>query len=278
MYRTSIDKKIKRLRKILLNMESVLLAYSGGVDSTLLLKVANDVLKDRCLAVTVGTETYPKKRIKKAVNLARNLDILRHKVIDMKILEVPGFVNNSENRCYLCKREIFQNLLDLAKDEGLRYVIEGTNYDDVSDFRPGIKALEELKIRSPLKDAILTKGEIRYISREMDLSTWDKPPFTCLVSRIPYGVKITLEALQMIDEAERLIHELGLRQVRVRHYGDLARIELNRNEIPWVFERGLNEKIVSRLKELGYTYITIDLEGYRRGSMDIKLKEKGVSS
>jgi len=261
------DKKSQHLKKILLNMESVLIAYSGGVDSTLVLRVAKDVLGDRVLAVTAKSSVYPAEEIEQAKALAQNLGV-RHEIIETQELSNPKFVNNPKDRCYWCKRELFAELVDIARKNNLKYVLDGTNFDDLDDFRPGMKAANEYRVRSPLKEATLTKEDIRSLSKHLGLPTWDKPSFACLASRFPYGMKITRENLIRTDKAERFLKELGLTQVRVRHHGTIARIEVPKKGIPKLLEENLRSQLLSYLKKLGYSYITVDLEGYRTGSMN----------
>jgi len=269
----NIDKKLENLKEILLNMESVLIAYSGGVDSTLLLKVSKDTLGDKVLAVTANSLTYPSWEIEAAREMAQRLGA-RHMVIETQELANPEFVNNLPDRCYYCKRELFSKLALIAKEFDLNYVLDGSNYDDLNDFRPGMQAAREFKVRSPLKEAAFTKEDIRQLSKELGLPTWDKPSFACLASRFPYGTAITKENLIRIGEAERFLRSSGMRQVRVRHYNHIARIEATQEQISKLLSKELRGKIVNKFKDLGYTYVTVDLEGYRTGSMNEVLPQK----
>ena len=268
-----MTKKLQQLKEILNKMESVLVAYSGGVDSTFLLKIAKDVLYNRVVSVTASSLTYPSYEIKDARQMAKRLGV-RHLIITTDELSNRKFINNSQNRCYWCKRELFLRLTALAKKYKLNYVLDGSNYDDQKDFRPGMKAANEFRVRSPLKEVGFTKEEIRDISRKFGLSTWDKPSFACLASRFPYGMKITKENLTKVDKAERFLRSFGITQVRVRHHNQIARIEALKDEIPKLLKEGVRDKIVSKFNELGYTYVTVDLAGYRTGSMNKILKRR----
>lgn len=259
--------KLEQLKKRIKSLESAVVAFSGGVDSSFLLKVAFDVLGSNVLAVTARSATFPEREYNEAVEFANKYGI-RHLTIVSEELEVEGFAQNPKNRCYLCKHELFSKIKDIAKNENLKYVLEGSNHDDLSDYRPGLKAVEELSVVSPLREAGLTKDDIRLLSKEMGLDTWNKPSFACLSSRFPYGHTITREKLQMVDKAEQYLIDLGFRQVRVRHHGDLARIELSSNEIEQVFQRNLAKDICNYFKELGFVYTSLDLKGYRTGSMN----------
>ncbi len=259
--------KFQNLKKILSEMESVLIAYSGGVDSTLVLRVAKDVLGDRVLAVTAKSSVYPAEEIEQAKALTQNLGV-RHEIIETQELSNPKFVNNPQNRCYWCKRELFAELINIARKNNLKHVLDGTNLDDLDDFRPGMEAANEFGIRSPLKEATLTKEDICSLSKHLGLPTWDKPSFACLASRFPYGMKITRENLMKVDKAERFLKRLDLTQVRVRHHNKIARIEVPRKDIPKLLEEKLRLQILSYLKKLGYSYVAVDIEGYRTGSMN----------
>jgi uncharacterized protein len=262
----NLAKKFSRLKKIISDMGSILVAFSGGVDSTFLLKVASLVLpKEKILAVTASSATYPKEELLFSQDIARTLGV-RHKIIKTHELENKKFTANPINRCYFCKKELFNQLKGLAKKFKLNFVVDASNYSDKKDFRPGNIARQELKIRSPLQEAGFTKEDIRASSRKLGLITWDKPSLACLASRVPYGKKITSGILLRINKGEELLRQLGFKQVRLRHYNGLCRIEIFKEDIPkLIFKRNL---IVEKLKRLGYNYVTIDLEGYRTGSMN----------
>lgn len=258
-------KKLKKLQGILKKMRSVLVAYSGGADSTFLLKVCCNALKDKCLAVTADSLTYTKEELSFAKNTALAFGV-RHYVIKTNEMQNKQFIENSPERCYFCKKELFQRLKKIALKRNLGFVIDASNTDDINDFRPGRLAKIELGVRSPLEEAGINKKEIRILSKKLGLSTWNKPQLACLSSRLPYGVKITAQALRRIEKAEREIRALGFRQVRVRHYDGLCRIEALKNDIPRLLNK--RTQIVGKLKKLGYNYVTVDLEGYRPGSMN----------
>jgi len=262
-----MNKKLQQLKKILSKMESVLIAYSGGVDSTFLLKVAKDILDDKVVAVTATSLIYPACEIKEAKAFTKKLGV-RHLIIKPNMLFNQKFVENSTDRCYWCKRELFSKLIELAKKYKFNYVLDGSNYDDTKDFRPGMKAAKELGIRSPLEEVCLSKHEIRSLSESLELPTWNKPSLACLASRFPYGMRITKENLVRVDKAETFLKKFGITQVRVRHHDRIARIEVCKNEIARLLKEDIRDKIVTKFKELGYTYVTVDLEGYRTGSMD----------
>ena len=261
--------KLKNLKKILSDMGSVLVAYSGGVDSTFLLKVASEVLADKVLAVTAVSPTYPPGELVFSRRMSAKLGA-KLKIINTDELKDKRFISNTANRCYFCKKELFGKLINIARKNKLKFVCDASNLSDDRDWRPGNKAKEEFGIRSPLKEAGFNKEEIRRISRRLGLDSWDKPNLACLASRIPYGMKITPEALIRIHKAEKFLNALGFRQIRLRHYNGLCRIEVFNKDMPKLLKK--RNLIVARLKSLGYNYVTLDLEGYRTGSMNEVLK------
>jgi len=266
--------KYDRLRSLLRDLDSVVIGYSGGVDSTLLLKAAVDVLGDRALAVIGKSETYPTREYEEAVRNALEIgarfeEVLTEETDDLKFRENPA------NRCYFCKTELFSKLGAIAEAHGIRWIADGTILDDLGDFRPGMKAKNEHNVRSPLLEAGMSKADVREISRELGLPTWNKGSFACLSSRFPYGFAITREALRKIDDAETIFRELGFRDFRVRHHDDTtARIEVGAGELHRMFDEQVRTTVVSRLKKLGFTYITLDLQGYRTGSMNEVLPQQ----
>lgn len=270
-----IYQKLESLKNDIKSLDSVAVAFSGGVDSSFLLKVAYDVLGDKVLAVTARSSTYPEREFKEAVEFVETYGI-KHQVIVSEELEVEGFSDNPLNRCYLCKNELFTKIKTITKEIHFKNIIEGSNYDDLGDFRPGLKAVSELGIKSPLREAQLTKDEIRTLSKEMGLKTWNKPSFACLSSRFPYGEKITHERLSMIDKAEQLLIDLGFNQVRVRYHGDIARIEINEKEFIKILNPEITKVIYSEFKKIGFLYSTLDLKGYRTGSMNEGLNEQDI--
>jgi len=268
MLAAAIDEKYARLKKLLREMGSVVIGYSGGVDSTLLLKVASQVLGQNALAVIGQSETYPSKEFEEAVALAQQMGA-RFEVVRTEETDVLKFKENPPDRCYFCKTELFSKLQEIAEREKIPWIADGTITDDLGDFRPGMRARDERQVRSPLLEAELSKAEVREISRHLDLPTWDKPAFACLSSRFPYGVGITKENLVRVDAAETFLRERGFRFFRVRfHDTSTARIEVGQQELARLVAEPLRQELVGYLKGLGFTYVTLDLQGYRTGSMN----------
>jgi uncharacterized protein len=265
------NRKIIKLHKILSNMGSCLVAFSGGVDSSFLLKVAKDSLGGNLLAVTAVSPTYPREELLFSRKIAKSFGV-RHKIIHTNELSDNNFLFNPANRCYFCKKELFLKLNAIAKKEALGLVVDASNFSDKKDYRPGDKAKKELNVRSPLQEAGLTKEDIRILSKKMKLATWNMPSLACLASRIPYGTKVSPGILKRIDSAEKYLRSLGFSQVRVRHYGDLCRIEVHRHDLKRLI--GMATLLVEKLKRLGYNYVTVDLEGYMTGSMNSSLSKK----
>lgn len=267
-----LEEKYENLKKYIKELGSAVIAFSGGVDSTFLAKVCKDVLNDRCLAVTATSSTYPEREFKEALELAKEIGI-RHKVIRSEELEIDGFSKNPIDRCYYCKSELFSKLKKVANDEGIEYVLDGTNADDTGDFRPGRRAARELGVKSPLLECGFTKDDIREMSKRFGLPTWNKPAYACLSSRFPYGQEITSEKLSMVEKSEEYLLKLGFVGFRVRHHGDIARIELNPDQINMMMDENIRKSVVSKLKEIGFKYVSLDLEGYRTGSMNEAVSE-----
>lgn len=265
--------KFEVLKSSLKKLQSVVIAFSGGVDSSFLVKVARDTLgRKNVLAVTAASETYPRSELREAKRLAKLIGV-RHIIIKTDELKVANFKANSPQRCYYCKRELFNKINKIAKEGGIRYIADATNYDDIKDLRPGRRAAEEMQIRSPLKEACITKEDVRTLSKRLSLPTWNKPAYACLASRVPYYEMITKRKLKLIESAEQILHDkFEFRQVRVRCHRDIARIEAGPEEIYKFFRNGLREGIVKEFNEIGFKYVTVDLKGYRTGSMNEVLK------
>lgn len=259
------EQKFERLKEILKELKSVAIAFSGGVDSTLLLKVAHTVLGDKAIGITVNGAIHPKWEVESARELAKMIGV-KHMVLDVDIFRNENIVNNPPDRCYHCKLVVFSLIKETARNYGIENVADGSNADDVGDYRPGMRALKELGILSPLMEAGLKKNEIRALSKELGLPTWNKPALACLATRIPYNTRITEKALSMIEEGEDFLRSLGFTQVRLRHLDNLAKIEVLPEDMPKLLE--LRDTIIEKLKSIGYIYITLDLEGYNTGSMN----------
>lgn len=271
------QEKLTDLQNYFRELGSVLIAFSGGVDSTFLAKVSHDTLGDKMMAVTATAPSFPERERKEAQAFCEKEGI-RHLQIEHNELDIPGFRDNPKNRCYLCKHGLFEMLKQTAQREGYAFVCEGSNMDDMGDYRPGLQAIAELDIKSPLRHAGMTKSDIRLLSKEMGLPTWDKPSFACLASRFVYGEKITAGKLGMVGKAEQLLVDHGFRQMRVRIHGTIARIEIMPEDFPKIMEPSVREDIVKKFREYGFTYVTLDLQGYRTGSMNEAIGEKSISA
>ena len=259
--------KLNSLKKYIRTLGSAAVAFSGGVDSTFLLKVAHEELRDKCMAVTAMSCSFPKRELEEAKAFCQKEGI-HHIVVESEELEIEGFCQNPKNRCYLCKRELFEKISQIAEKEGIEAIVEGSNMDDNGDYRPGLQAVAELGVKSPLRACGLSKQDIRVLSKELGLPTWEKQSFACLSSRFVYGETISREKLSMVDRAEQLLLDMGFHQVRVRIHGSIARIEI----LPFEFEKILQEEtrkeIYEKFKSFGFSYVTLDLLGYRTGSMN----------
>lgn len=268
----TVLEKYELLKSALLSYGSIVVAFSGGVDSTFLLKVAHDLLGDRAVAVTAAPVFVPRREQNEALSFCSEQKI-RQIIIPAEQLNIDSIRHNPPDRCYHCKREIFGKILEVAAQNGISTVAEGSNLDDTGDYRPGMRAVHELGIVSPLLEAGLTKAEIRQLSQELGLPTWNKPSFACLASRFVYGEAITDKRLSMVDQAEQTLLDLGFRQFRVRIHGDLARIEILPEEFARMMKAETRDRITRNLKEYGFSYVTLDLTGYRTGSMNEVLKQ-----
>ena len=271
----TIHDKYRVLQENLKALGSAAVAFSSGVDSTFLLKAAQEALGDKVIAVTASSCSFPKRELEEAKAFCEKNGICQI-IVESEELDIDGFRQNPKNRCYLCKHELFEKIWEIAKENGMNAVAEGSNMDDNGDYRPGLIAVKELGVSSPLRQAELSKAEIRELSKEMGLPTWDKQSFACLSSRFVYGETINEKKLGMVDKAEQLLLDMGFHQVRVRIHGNIARIEVLPEEITKIVEEKNRMKIASKLKEYGFDYVTLDLLGYRTGSMNETLEDKEI--
>ena len=269
----TLEQKAKKIKSLILEMDSALVAFSGGVDSTLVLALAHDVLGEKALAVTAQSASMPDREMKACHQLAKEIGV-KHLVVKTEEMSNPNYRANPANRCYHCKTELYSSLKKVAQQENILNILNGTNTDDLGDYRPGLDSAREQGVRSPLVEAGFNKQEVRELSRMMELSIWNKPAMACLSSRIPYGQPVTLEKLAMIEQAEDLLLSLGFTQVRVRHLGTLARIELDKNEIPrYQNDKSVQKAVEEKLKALGFNNVVLDPEGYRMGNLNSALLE-----
>ena len=267
----ALNSKLEQLKEYLKNLESVVIAFSSGVDSTFLLKIAHDTLGENVIAVTAKSCSFPNRELNEAIEFCKKENI-KQIIFDFNVFNVERFKDNPPNRCYLCKKELFGKIQSIAKENGIKNIIEGSNLDDEVDYRPGMQAIKELKIKSPLRELKFTKQEIRELSKELGLPTFAKPSFACLSSRVVYGETITEEKLKMVDKAEQFLLDLGVHQVRVRIHSNIARIEVLPEEMQKLMDN--RNTIAHKLKELGFSYVTLDLLGYRTGSMNETLDKQ----
>ncbi len=267
MSTSTLDTKLARMRAILFPMRSVIVAFSGGVDSTFVLKVAHDTIGDRVLALTTTSPTMPDEDRESALEMARVIGA-RHLVVESNELEIPGYAANPINRCYLCKHNLFTVCEARATELGIDEIVDGLNLDDLHDYRPGMQAASEKRVRHPLVEAELTKAEIRELSRAMGLPTWDRPASPCLSSRFPYGTTITPDGLAKVAAGERLLHSMGFKIARVRFHGEVARLELERSEIARIFEHEIRDTVDREFRKIGFRFVAIDLKGFRSGSLN----------
>ena len=265
--------KHEKLKEIIKNMGSLAVAFSGGVDSTYLLRTAHDALGDKAIAVTIKSPSFPEREYHEATEFAQRLGI-KHITVEAEESDIELFADNPPDRCYICKKAIFKKVMSKAAEAGISNIADGSNVDDLGDYRPGLKALKELGIRSPLVEAGITKQEIREFSQGLGIPAWDKPAYACLATRIPCGEKITMSKLKMVELAEQFLFDLGFKQVRVRHHGDIARIEVESSERFRFFDEQIMDRINDELHSIGFRYVSMDLGGYRMGSMNKKNSTK----
>lgn len=274
MNRLTLNNKKKQLVLILKGLDSLMVAFSGGVDSAFLLAVAHEVLKKNVVAVTAVSQIHPTREKKKAVEFVKNYGI-KHIILQSKEMSLPAFVANRKDRCYVCKKNLFKKLIKIASGIGIKYIAHGANTNDLEDFRPGLTAAREMGVLAPMIDAGLTKDDIRLLSKEMNLETWNKPALACLATRIPYGTPVTVKALEIVDQAENVLSDLGFKACRVRKHENTARIEVNPEEIESISDKKNRETIVRKFRKIGFSRVTVDLEGYSQGGKSImRVNEK----